>query len=81
MAEAAHPTIVAGLVARAVATAEACGLARDAFLAELGVEPAALEDRDNRLPVAVFARAWQLMATRLPGRVLALDWITSWRRR
>ncbi len=55
MAETGHPTIVAGLVARAVATAEACGLKREAFLAELGVEPAGLEDRDNRLPVEKLA--------------------------
>ena len=79
MADTGHPTIVAGLVARAVATAEACGLKREAFLAELGVEPAVLEDRDNRLPVETFARAWTLMSARLPDRVLALDWITSWK--
>jgi len=79
MAEFGRPTIVSGLVARLVATAVACGLDRDAFLAELGLEPARLEDRDGRLPVDTFARAWQLMATRLPGRVLALDWITSWK--
>lgn len=79
MAEIGRPTIVSGLVARLVATAVACGLDRDAFLAELGLEPTRLEDRDGRLPVDTFARAWQLMATRLPGRVLALDWITSWK--
>ena len=79
MATAGLPTIVAGLVARAVHTAVSCGLERDAVLGELGVDSAMLEDRDNRLPVETFARAWTLMSTRLPGRVLALDWITSWK--
>jgi AraC-like DNA-binding protein len=79
MAGAGHPTLVAGLVARAVHTAVSCGLDRDSVLADLGVDPAALEDRDSRLPVETFARAWQLMSSRLPGRVLALDWITSWK--
>ena len=78
MADSGRPTIVAGLVARAIHTAASCGLDRESVLAELGVDRAALEDRDSRLPVEAFARAWQLMATRLPGRVLALDWITSW---
>src|SRR5262249_23477923 len=71
-------TIVAGLVARAIHTAVSCGLDRDQVIAELAIDPAALEDRDNRLPVETFASVWQLMSSRLPGRVLALDWITSW---
>jgi len=79
MGETGGPTIVAGLVARAIHTAVSCGLDRDALLAELEVDPAVLEDRDNRLPVETFARAWHLMNARLPGRVLALDWITSWK--
>ena len=79
MADAHRPTIVAGLVARAIHTAVSCGLERDSLLAELGIDPSALEDRDYRLPVETFARAWHLMTTRLPGRVLALDWITSWK--
>jgi AraC-like DNA-binding protein len=78
MADAGRPTIVAGLVARAIHTAVACGLDRESVISELGIDPAALEDRDNRLPVQTFASVWQLMSTRLPGRVLALDWITSW---
>jgi len=79
MAGIGRPTIVAGLVARAIHTAVSCGLERDGLLTELGVDPAALEDRDNRLPLETFARAWNIMAARLPGRVLALDWITSWK--
>ena len=78
MADAGRLTLAAGLVARAVHTAVSCGLDRESVLAELGLDPAALQDRDNRLPVEAFARAWQLMSSRLPGRVLALDWITSW---
>jgi AraC-like DNA-binding protein len=79
MADAGRPTIVAGLVARAIHTAVSCGLERGALLAELEIDPAALEDRDNRLPVETFARTWNLMSARLPDRVLALDWITSWK--
>jgi AraC-like DNA-binding protein len=79
MPDAGGPTIVAGLVARAIHTAASCGLERGPLLAELGIEPGVLEDRDNRLPVETFARAWHLMSERLPGRVLALDWITSWK--
>jgi AraC-like DNA-binding protein len=79
MGDAGSPTIVAGLVARALHTAESCGLQREALLGELGVAPAVLEDRDNRLPVETFARLWNLMSARLPNRVLALDWITSWK--
>jgi len=79
MADSGRPTIVAGLVARAIHTAASCGVDRDALLAELGIDPAALEDRDNRLPVETFARVWNLMSARLPDRVLALDWITSWK--
>jgi AraC-like DNA-binding protein len=73
------PTIVAGLVARAIHTAVSCGLQSEVLLAELGIDPAVLEDRDNRLPVETFARLWNLMSARLPNRVLALDWITSWK--
>src|SRR5215813_2529800 len=79
MAQPDGPTIVAGLFARAIHTAVSCGLDREKLLAELGIDPAALEDRDNRLPVETFARAWHLMSARLPNRVLALDWITSWK--
>jgi len=79
MADAGHPTCAAGIVARAIHTAVSCGLDRELVLSELGVDLAALEDRDGRLPVETFARAWQLMSSRLPGRVLALDWITSWK--
>src|SRR5215475_4002466 len=78
MGDASAPTIVAGLVARALHTAEACGLQRDALLEELGIHPDVLQDRDNRIPVETFARLWNLMSARLPNRVLALDWITSW---
>src|SRR5262245_57333061 len=79
MGDASAPTIVAGLVARALHTAEACGLQRDALLGELEIHPDVLQDRDNRLPVETFARLWNLMSARLPNRVLALDWITSWK--
>ncbi len=79
MGDAGGPTIVAGLFARAIHTAESCGLPRDALLGELGVYPAVLENRDNRLPVETFARLWNLMSARLPNRTLALDWITSWK--
>jgi AraC-like DNA-binding protein len=74
-----QPTCVAGLVARAVHTAVSCGLDREVIHSELGIDLLALEDPDGRLPVETFARAWQLMVSRLPGRILALDWITSWK--
>jgi len=79
MADAGHLTVVAGLVARASHTAVSCGLDRNSLLAELGVDPGAFEDRDGRLPAETFARVWHLMASQLSGRVLALDWITSWK--
>ena len=73
------PTIVAGLIERALHTAEACGLERGRLLTELGVHPETLQDRDNRVPVETFARLWNLMSAQLPDRPLALDWITSWK--
>ena len=79
MGEPGGPTIVAGLVARAVHTAVSCGLPRDDILAEVGIDPTQLEDRDSRFPVETFARLWHLMSRRLPNRALALDWITSWK--
>src|SRR5215467_10468928 len=48
--------IVAGLFARLLDVAGRCGLDRQQLLAELGIEGAALEDRDNRLPAETFAR-------------------------
>lgn len=79
MADASPPTIVAGLVARAIETGLCYGLDRADLLNELGLDPTALEDADNRLPVETFARVWHLLSARLPGRVLALDWTTSWK--
>jgi AraC-like DNA-binding protein len=43
------------------------------------VDGALLEDRDNRLPVATFARLWGLISTRSPDRVLALEWLRTWK--
>jgi AraC-like DNA-binding protein len=72
-------TLVAGLVARVVEVAVLCGVDRTALLAELGLNPSALADRDNRLPMEIFARAWNLLSERCPGRPLALDWVRSWK--
>ena len=72
-------TGVAGLMARLVEVAARCGLDRSVLLSELEIDPATLEDRDNRLPLDVFARAWNLLSGRCPDRVLALDWVRSWK--
>ena len=56
-----------------------CGLDRASVLADIGLEPGALADRDNRLPLATVLRIWELLHRRFPDRVLALDWIRSWR--
>jgi AraC-like DNA-binding protein len=72
-------TLVAGLVARLVEVAAELGLDRTALLAELGIDAAALQDHDNRLPLEVFARLWNLLSRRFPGRALAVDWIRTWK--
>ncbi len=79
MPEAGRPLIVAGLVARALSVGEQCGLDPRRLLDEVGLDPAALEDRDNRIPVETFARLVQTIAGRCPDRVLALEWITAWK--
>ena len=72
-------TLVAGLVARLVEIAVDLGVDRATVLAELGLAPAALEDRDNRLPVETLVRAWNLIARRFPDRVPALEWVRAWK--
>src|SRR5678815_826599 len=79
MPDGGRPMIVAGLFARLLDVANRCGLDRSQILGELGIEGAALEDRDNRLPVETFARFWNLIAARCPDRALALDWIATFR--
>jgi AraC-like DNA-binding protein len=74
-----NPSIVAGLFARVLEVGVTCGLDRKQLLGELGVDPAVLEDRDNRLPVETFARLWQVVATRCPDRILALEWLRAWK--
>jgi AraC-like DNA-binding protein len=78
MAERA-PTVVAGVVARMVQVATECGLDRASLLADIGVEPGALAERDNRLPLATVLRVWEILQGRFPDRTLALDWIRSWK--
>jgi len=72
-------TVVAGIVARMVEVAADCGLERASLLAEIGVEPGALANRDNRLPLATVLRVWELLRERFPDRALALDWVRSWK--
>lgn len=72
-------TVVAGVVARLVAVAAECGLDRASLLAEIGVQPDALADRDSRLPLATVLRVWEVLHGRFPDRALALDWIRSWK--
>jgi AraC-like DNA-binding protein len=79
MADTGQPLIVAGLFARALEVGVACGLDRGQLLGEVGVNPSVLEDRDNRLPVETFARLWQLISARAPDRVLALEWLRTWK--
>lgn len=79
MPDSGHPTIVAGLFARLVDVAGRCGLDRQQLLGELGLDGAALEDRDNRLSADTFARFWNLIGARCPGRPLALDWIATFK--
>jgi len=79
MPDTGRPTIVAGLFARALDVGARCGLDRQQLLAELGVDGAVLEDRDNRLPVETFARVWNIISARCPDRPLALDWIATFK--
>src|SRR5512133_3717722 len=72
-------TLVAGLVARLVEVAADLGLDRAELLSELGIDAASLEDHDNRLPLEVFARLWNVLSLRFPGRALALDWVRTWK--
>ena len=66
-------TVVAGVVARMVEMATDCGLDRAALLDEIGLEPGALADRDNRLPLSMVLRIWDRLHGRFPDRVFALD--------
>src|SRR5215813_3045935 len=79
MPDSGRLTIVAGLLARALDVGVRCGLDRQQLLAELGVDAAVLEDRDNRLPVETFARLWNIISARCPDRPLALDWIATFK--
>jgi AraC-like DNA-binding protein len=79
MAHSAPLTIVAGLVSRAVEMGVSCGLKREELLQEVHLDPAQLEERDNRIPVETFARLWHVLAARLPDKVLALEWVRSWK--
>jgi AraC-like DNA-binding protein len=79
MAHSTPLTIVAGLVSRSVEMGVSCGLKREELLEELHLDPAQLEERDNRIPVDTFARLWHILAARLPDKVLALEWIRSWK--
>jgi len=74
-----RPTIVAGLFARVLDVGVRCGLDSEQLLGDVGVDAAVLADRDNRLPVESFVRLWQLIGSRCPDRVLALEWIEAWR--
>src|SRR5262249_2409338 len=74
-----RPTIVAGLATRIIEVAARLGVDRDFMLAEGNLDPSALEERDNRVPVETFARLWHVLAARCPDRVLALDWVATWR--
>jgi AraC-like DNA-binding protein len=73
------PLIVAGLFARVLDVGVACGLDRAQLLGEVGVDAAVLEDRDSRLPVETFARVWGLISARARDRVLALEWLRTWK--
>jgi AraC-like DNA-binding protein len=79
MGNSIRPTIVAGLATRLVEVAARLGVEREFILAEGHLDPSALEERDNRVPVEAFARMWHALAARCPDRVLALDWVASWR--
>jgi AraC-like DNA-binding protein len=79
MPETGRPTIVAGLFSRVLDVGTRCGLDGQQLLGEVGIDPALLEDRDNRLPVETFARIWHLISTRYPDRPLALDWIATFK--
>jgi len=77
MGESARLSVVSGGVARLADVGVRCGLDRGQLLAEARIDPALLEQRDTRLPVDYFTRLWQLLGQKLPGRVLALDWIAA----
>ena len=79
MADAGQPTCVAGIVARMVQVAVDCGMDRASVLAEIGLEPEALANRDNRLPLATVLRLWEILHRQFPERALALDWVRSWK--
>ena len=61
MPDSGRPTIVAGLLSRALDVGARCGLDRQQLLSELGIDGTILEDRDNRLPVETFARLWNVI--------------------
>src|SRR5215468_7408604 len=79
MPDSGRPTIVAGLFSRLLDVGARSGLDAPQLLAEVGIDPTLLEDRDNRLPVEAFARLWNLISARRPDRPLALDWIATFR--
>jgi len=75
-----HLTIAAGMVSRLADVGARCGVDRLALLQEVQLDPDRLVERDNRIPVQRFARMWQVLGSRLPDRVLALEWAATWQR-
>jgi len=74
MGEARRLTIIAPMVARALSVGARNGLDAGVLLEEANIEPAVLGQLDGRVPVESFARLWQVLARRLPDKVLALEW-------
>ncbi len=62
----AVPTIASGALRKMLGFVDELGLDRGQFLAGVGVDPAQLEDRDARIPVATLHAAWEALLAHAP---------------
>jgi AraC-like DNA-binding protein len=72
-------TVVAGMVSRLLEVSRQLGVEPRSILEEANLDGEFVAERDNRVPVAKYARLWTALGRRLPDRVLALDWAASWK--
>jgi AraC-like DNA-binding protein len=79
MGDSERLTVVAGVAARLAEVGVRNGLDRQAILEEAGISPALLEDRENRVPLEGAIRLWHVLIARLPGKVLALEWLAAFK--
>ncbi|MGE5180625.1 MAG: AraC family transcriptional regulator [Acidobacteriota bacterium] len=72
----AVPTIASGALRKMLGFVADLGIERGELLGELGVDPAQVDDRDARIPIATLHAAWEALLARAPradGAALAAE--------